>query len=87
METTIEGAMQLRTLKVLRQDEDIKLDVTKIAEELERKDSIEIGAPSKGGVIKIYLNFGDVESCKERIKKALEVREYANKTLNGELPQ
>lgn len=47
-------------------------------------DSIEVGAPSKGGAVKIYGNFDDVESFKRKIDNAKEVRAYAqaNLTIN-----
>jgi len=44
----------------------------------ENPDSIEIGTPSKGGAIKVYGNFADVEAFKKKIDAAAEVKKYAN---------
>ena len=44
----------------------------------ESPDSIEIGTPSKGGAIKVYGNFADVEAFKKKIDAAKEIKEYAN---------
>ena len=44
-------------------------------------DSIEIGTPSKGGAIKIYGNFGDVDEFNKKIDYAKKVREYAQSQL------
>ena len=50
----------------------------------ENPDSLEIGAPSKGGAIKIYGNFDDKDSFKHKIDNAKELREYAQKQLGIE---
>ena len=47
----------------------------------ESKDSLEIGTPAKGGAIKIYGDFNDKESFEIKIKKAKEIREFAQKEL------
>ena len=44
----------------------------------ENPDSIEIGTPSKGGAVKIYGDFSDLEAFKKKIGVAKEVRDYAN---------
>ena len=44
-------------------------------------DSIEIGTPAKGGAIKIYGNFDDKESFKQKIDIAKDIKEYAQKQL------
>jgi hypothetical protein len=44
----------------------------------ENPDSIEIGTPSKGGAIKVYGNFNDLEAFKLKIDAAKAAREYAN---------
>lgn len=44
-------------------------------------DSIEIGTPSKGGAVKIYGNFEDVESFKKKIDNAKEVKKYAEANI------
>lgn len=43
----------------------------------EYNDSIEIGAPSKGGSIKIYLNIGDPVDAERRIKEGMRLRKLA----------
>jgi hypothetical protein len=40
-------------------------------------DSIEIGTPSKGGVLKVYGNFSRPEEFRARIDKAIELRGHA----------
>jgi hypothetical protein len=50
----------------------------------ENPDSIEIGTPSKGGVIKVYGNFSEKEVFKSKIDNALELRSYAVSKM-GEL--
>ena len=47
----------------------------------ENPDSIEMGTPSKGGAIKIYGNFADVEEFKKKIDAAKKVREYAQANI------
>lgn len=42
----------------------------------ENPDSLEIGTPSKGGVIKVYGNFSEKEIFKVKIDNALELRNY-----------
>jgi hypothetical protein len=46
-------------------------------------ESIEIGTPSKGGVIKVRLDFSDTESCKKRIDNAVSMRHYMNSKLQS----
>ena len=40
-------------------------------------DSIEIGTPSKGGAIKVYGNFAEIDAFKRKIDNAVIVRNYA----------
>jgi len=40
-------------------------------------DSLEIGTPGKGGALKVYGNFNNVEDFKKKINNAVEVRKYA----------
>jgi hypothetical protein len=40
------------------------------------QDSIEIGTPSKGGVIKVYGDFSDIDGFKKRIDDAILLRKY-----------
>ena len=50
--------------------------------ELEKiQDSIEIGTPSKGGAIKCYMDFNDVEGSKIKIERAVKLKEYFNEQL------
>lgn len=44
-------------------------------------DSIEIGTPSKGGAVKVYGDYNNIESFKKKIKNAAEVKKYANAQL------
>lgn len=39
--------------------------------------SIEIGTPSKGGVIKVYFDPENLDEAKQRIDNAIEARRYA----------
>jgi len=48
------------------------------------QDSLEIGTPSKGGTMKLYVNFANEKETNSRIDAAVKAREYANKKLNGE---
>ena len=50
------------------------------------KDSLEIGTPAKGGAIKIYTDFSDVEGTKEKIRRAVEARTFASELLGGPAP-
>lgn len=40
-------------------------------------DSIEVGTPSKGGVLKVYFDATKKEEAKTRIDNAVEVLNYA----------
>jgi len=40
------------------------------------QDSLEIGSPSKGGAIKVYVDFKNEEECKRKIDAALMHRAY-----------
>ena len=47
-------------------------------------DSLEIGTAGKGGVIKVYGDFTDVEGFKAKIDNAVKLRAFANeKVTNG----
>jgi hypothetical protein len=48
----------------------------------ETPDSIEIGTPSKGGTLKVYFDANDKEAAEAKIKKAIELRTFANIELN-----
>ena len=47
-------------------------------------DSLEIGAPSKGGVVKVYGSFADPEDFRKRVDAALELRRHARRGLSEE---
>ena len=44
-------------------------------------DSLEIGTPGRGGVIKVYGDFNNPEAFKAKIDRAIELRNYANLKL------
>lgn len=46
-------------------------------------DSIEIGTPGKGGVLKIYLNTDDPEAAMRRIDAGFALRQYAQDLQDG----
>lgn len=45
------------------------------------KDSIEIGSASKGGVVKVYGDFEDVEGFRAKLDAALALRKYAQHAM------
>lgn len=47
----------------------------------ENPDSLEIGTPSKGGVLKVYGSFADEEAFKAKIEVAVRVRAFAVERL------
>lgn len=47
----------------------------------EQRDSLEISTPAKGGGIKVYLDYTDIEGSKKKIDNAIELRKYANEKL------
>jgi hypothetical protein len=52
---------------------------SKVAEVNSRTDSVEIGTPSKGGVLKVYFDSGEPwEKIEARITMAAEALRYAN---------
>uniref|UniRef100_A0A6M3LMT2 Uncharacterized protein n=1 Tax=viral metagenome TaxID=1070528 RepID=A0A6M3LMT2_9ZZZZ len=59
-------------------EEKLREEIKKLLEELENKDSIEIGN-SKTGTFKVYLNVANMEEAKSKIQNAkklmLEARE------------
>ena len=60
-----------------------KMEITTTIHKNENPDSIEIGTPSKGGAIKVYCDFANVEGCKAKIDNAIEIRNYTNAKLGG----
>lgn len=49
----------------------------------EFSDSIDIGAPSRGGAVKVYFNAGNPDEAKQRIKAAIDLRKYAAQEIEG----
>ena len=47
----------------------------------ENTDSLEIGAPTKEGKLKVYFNADDVEGSKKRVDNAKIIRDYANANM------
>jgi len=48
-----------------------------------RPDSLELGTPSKGGVIKIYFDSGDPVDSERRIREAFRIRGIAQSLAEG----
>ena len=46
-------------------------------------DSIEIGTPSKGGVLKVYVNTDDPEAAVRRVETGFSLRQYAQDLAEG----
>jgi len=46
-------------------------------------DSIEIGTPSKGGAVKVYLNSADPEAAVKKLDAAFALRQYAEDLATG----
>ena len=55
------------------------METTKIINE--NPDSLEIGTPSKSGAIKVYGNFTETDSFKQKIDKAIQIRNYAKNKM------
>lgn len=47
----------------------------------ENPDSLDIGTPSKGGNIKIYGDFNNMDAFQKKIENAIEVRKFAQAKL------
>jgi len=60
------------------------ITVKKILEGSPYQDSIEIGTPGKGGVIKVYGDFGLPEEFEKRIREAVCLRKMAADLLEGQ---
>ncbi len=56
-------------------------DLSAILRELLRiegqRDSLEIGTPGRGGCVKVYGSFEDVEGFRVKLEVAFELRKYA----------
>lgn len=48
-----------------------------ILKKVEFPDSVEIGTPSKGGVLKVYFDSSKLDEAKQRIDNAAAVLNYA----------
>jgi len=59
------------------------MEITTTLHKTENPDSIEIGTPSKGGAIKVYCDFMNIETCKAKIDNAIFVRNYTNNKLGS----
>ena len=49
----------------------------------ENTDSLEFSTPAKGGGVKVYLDYNDLEGAKKKIDNAIAAREYANSKLEA----
>jgi hypothetical protein len=61
--------------------EELVKRIRELVNESALQDSIEIGTPSKGGAVKLYLNMADIEASKKKIDAAKTLRDY----MQGEL--
>ena len=50
----------------------------------ENNDSLEIGTPGKGGVIKVFGDFGDKEKFEKKLRTAMEMRDLAKTLMQTE---
>ena len=48
-----------------------------IIKKVEFPDSVELGTPSKGGVLKVYFDASKLDEAKTRISNAAEILNYA----------
>jgi hypothetical protein len=49
-------------------------------------DSWEGSTPARGGGVKVYVNFNNVEEAKQKIKNAVEIRAWANELIEQPQP-
>lgn len=47
------------------------------------QDSLEIGTPGKGGVVKVYCDFNKPEEAKAKLINAVNVRQFAADLVEG----
>lgn len=60
------------------------LEVEKAKASVDRKkDSVEVGTPSKGGAMKVYFDASDPDEAKMLVDNAYITREYAQGKLAG----
>ena len=70
------------------QEDDTSVNIPKLSDAVihihknDNPDSLEVGTPSKGGVIKIYGDYNDVATFNKKIDNAIAVRKYATERLN-----
>lgn len=53
-------------------------------EAAKNQDSLELGTPAKGGAIKVYCDFSNLEETKAKVDNAILARSYAQSKLGGE---
>ena len=51
-----------------------------------RPDSLELGTPSKGGVLKVYFDSGDPVDSERRIREAFRLKEIAQYLAEKAVP-
>ena len=51
-----------------------------------RPDSLELGTPSKGGVLKVYFDSGDPIDSERRIREAFRLKEIAQYLAEKAVP-
>jgi hypothetical protein len=49
----------------------------------ENPDSIELGTPSKGGAIKVYGDYSNLDEFKAKLANAAKLRTHANELLGN----
>jgi len=64
--------------------EELKTLLLLITKDDDRKDSIEIGTPAKGGSVKVYFNAGKPEQAQELIENAIKMRAAAQRAMARE---
>ena len=72
-----------KTIKeLIKMDKEISKIIVEHKEMEKLQDSLEIGTASKGGGIKVYLDFDKPEMCKIKIENAIKMRTFAQEQLN-----
>ena len=65
----------------------MKKETVEISDVRYEPDSIEIGTPSKGGVIKVYGDAANLDAWKAKITSAIEALEFAVASKDHTLPK
>lgn len=65
--------------------EELKTLLQIITKDDNRKDSIEIGTPAKGGAVKIYFDASKPEQAAELIENAIKMRAVAQRAIEREM--